>query len=487
MRRLTSDRAAIEKAKLDLSYCQIHSPISGRTGNLLVHAGNLVKANDVPLVVINQVSPIFISFGVPERQLTVIAAKLGSQKLPVVATFEDSNIKVHGTLTSIDNKVDPTTGTVRLKATFDNNEHLLWPGRFVNVVLTLDNQKATVIPSESVQAGQQGSFVYVVKPDKSVEPRPVVVGATVNGKVIVEKGVASGETVVTDGQSRLYPGATITTAQPAANVRRRERTMHFSRIFIERPIMTILVTFAILIFGIVGFRSLAVAQLPSVDYPTIQVSAGLPGASPETMASSVATPLEREIATIAGVQSLSSSNSQGGTTITAQFELSRSIDAATQDVQAAVLRAAMPSNMPHPPNVQRRIRHNSRSCTFRSLPIRCRCTPSQSTRRRRSPSAFPWSAEFRAFKSTVPKNTQFASRSIRMRWRPMESESMRFRRRFSQVIRIFRRAVCRRKTGLYGSIQRPVDECRRIPVHDCGIPQRYAHPARPTWKRPRFG
>jgi HAE1 family hydrophobic/amphiphilic exporter-1 len=129
--------------------------------------------------------------------------------------------------------------------------------------------------------------------------------------------------------------------------------MNVSKIFIERPVMTGLVTFAILLFGAVGFRALPVAQLPSVDYPTVQVNAGLPGASPETMASSVATPLEREIATIAGVQSLSSSNSQGGTTITVQFELTRSIDAATQDVQAAVSRASMPANMPHPPSVQK--------------------------------------------------------------------------------------------------------------------------------------
>src|SRR6185503_3501708 len=127
--------------------------------------------------------------------------------------------------------------------------------------------------------------------------------------------------------------------------------MHFSRIFIERPVMTGLVTFAILLFGFVGFRSLPVAALPSVDYPTVQVSAFLPGASPETMANSVATPLEREISTIAGVQSMSSSNTQGGTTITIQFELQRTIDAATQDVQAAVSRAAMPPNMPRPPSV----------------------------------------------------------------------------------------------------------------------------------------
>ncbi len=129
--------------------------------------------------------------------------------------------------------------------------------------------------------------------------------------------------------------------------------MHVSRIFIERPVMTGLVTFAILLFGIVGFRALPVAQLPSVDYPTVQVFAFLPGASPETMANSVATPLERQISTIAGVQSMSSSNVQGSTTITIQFELSRTIDAATQDVQAAVSRAGMPADMPRPPSVQK--------------------------------------------------------------------------------------------------------------------------------------
>src|SRR5438477_3527104 len=131
--------------------------------------------------------------------------------------------------------------------------------------------------------------------------------------------------------------------------------MHFSRIFIERPIMTTLLTFAILLFGIVGYRALPVAALPTVDYPTIQVNAGLPGASPETMASSVATPLEREFSTIAGVQTMSSTNAQGSTTITVQFELKRSIDAAAQDIQAAIAKAGanLPANMPRPPSYQK--------------------------------------------------------------------------------------------------------------------------------------
>jgi hydrophobic/amphiphilic exporter-1 (mainly G- bacteria), HAE1 family len=129
--------------------------------------------------------------------------------------------------------------------------------------------------------------------------------------------------------------------------------MHVSRIFIERPVMTGLVTFTILLFGLVGFRVLPVAALPSVDYPTIQVMAAFPGASPETMASSVATPLEREFSTIAGVQTMSSSNIQGTTTITIQFALTRNIDAAAQDVQAAIAKALLPPNMPRPPTYQK--------------------------------------------------------------------------------------------------------------------------------------
>jgi membrane fusion protein, multidrug efflux system len=210
-----SDRAAVEQAKLNLAYCEIRAPISGRAGNLLLHPGNLVKANgDNPLVVINQIAPIFVTFGVPERYLSEISRQHAQHKLRVEVSPE-KNFKeaVQGTLAVIDNTVDANTGTIRLKAVYDNKEGRLWPGQFVNVVLTLSTQKATVIPSEAVQVGQNGSFLYVVKSDQSVEPRPVVVGQTVAGKVIVEKGVTAGETIVTDGQSRLFPGAKIATSK----------------------------------------------------------------------------------------------------------------------------------------------------------------------------------------------------------------------------------------------------------------------------------
>jgi multidrug efflux system membrane fusion protein len=208
---LESDRSAVDRAKLDLSYCEIRSPIPGRAGNLLVHAGNLVKANDTPLVVINQVQPIFATFGVPERQLAAIRRNSGARKLAVeVSPQDDPSKKVRGILTVIDNTVDTNTGTIRLKATFANEERILWPGQFVDVALTLDTRgNAILAPAEAVQAGQQGQFVYVVKSDQTVELRPVTVGPNVGTKTIIEKGLAQGETVVTDGQLRLFPGARI--------------------------------------------------------------------------------------------------------------------------------------------------------------------------------------------------------------------------------------------------------------------------------------
>ncbi len=215
---LESDRAALEQAKLNLGYCDIRSPITGRAGNLLVHPGNLVKANgDSPMIVINQIAPVFVTFGVPERYLNRIAFQRSQHKLIVqVSPDKDPNQVARGTLAVIDNTVDPVTGTIRLKAVFDNKDGRLWPGQFVNFSLTLQTEKAIVIPSEAVQVGQNGSFVYVVKADQTVEPRTVVVGQTSGGTVVVEKGLADGEKVVTDGQSRLFPGAKVVVASNAA-------------------------------------------------------------------------------------------------------------------------------------------------------------------------------------------------------------------------------------------------------------------------------
>jgi len=214
---LASDLSAVAKAKLDLGYCEIHAPISGRTGNLLVHAGNLVKENDVALVVIHQVEPIFVSFGVPEDHLGAIRRLNAVHPLPVEVSLQDgANRTATGSLAVIDNTVDAATGTIHLKATFENRDAMLWPGQFVNVALTLDTvRNATVVPTVAVQEGQQGQVVFVVKPGNMVEIRPVTAGVSMGNQTVIEKGLAPGETVVVDGQMALFPGAMVRVVEPA--------------------------------------------------------------------------------------------------------------------------------------------------------------------------------------------------------------------------------------------------------------------------------
>jgi len=213
---LAADVAAAARAKLDLSRCDIRAPIAGRTGNLLVHAGNLIKENDAALVIIHRVAPIFVNFSVPERHLSAIRRLSAAGNLPVhVSLRSDPNHHAAGHLAVIDNTVDTATGTIHLKATLPNSDGLLWPGQFVDTVLTLDTiQNATVVPAEAVQAGQQGEFVYVVKADNTVELRPVASGRAFGRSMVIDKGVAPGETVVTDGHLRLFPGAPIRTVDP---------------------------------------------------------------------------------------------------------------------------------------------------------------------------------------------------------------------------------------------------------------------------------
>ncbi len=214
---LRADQAAVETAKLNLSYCEIHSPLAGRTGNLLVHAGNLVKVNDVALVIIHQVSPIFVDFSVPEQHLAAIRRLGANQKLAVhVSSQDDPGRTASGVLSVIDNTVDSTTGTIHLKATFDNRDGMLWPGQFVNATLTLDTiRNASVIPSIAVQTGQQGQFVFLVKPDNTVAIKPVTLGRTFGDKVVIESGLAPGDLVVTDGTLVLFPGATVKLVDPS--------------------------------------------------------------------------------------------------------------------------------------------------------------------------------------------------------------------------------------------------------------------------------
>jgi multidrug efflux system membrane fusion protein len=167
--------------------------------------------NDVPLVVIHQIAPIFVNFSVPEEHLPAIRSLSANRKLEVRVSSQDTPGRTaSGYLSVIDNAVDTSTGTIHLKATFENRDGLLWPGQFVTAVLTLDTiRNATVVPAEAVQAGQRGQFVYVVKPDNTVEIRMVAAGRAFGNRMVIEKGVAPGDTVVTDGQLRLYPGAMV--------------------------------------------------------------------------------------------------------------------------------------------------------------------------------------------------------------------------------------------------------------------------------------
>lgn len=207
-----ADRAAVEKAKLDLQYCSIVAPLGGRTGSLIVHQGNLVKANDDPaLVVINQMSPIYVNFSLPEQYLGPVRAYRAAGKLHVEAVIpDDTGAPERGEVTFIDNTVDSATGTIRLKATFPNPQRRLWPGQFVNVALRLTAEpNAIVVPAPAVQTGQSGTYVFVVKPDRTVEMRPVETGRTYQTEVVILEGLAAGETVVTDGQLRLVPGSRV--------------------------------------------------------------------------------------------------------------------------------------------------------------------------------------------------------------------------------------------------------------------------------------
>ena len=209
---VNADQVAVQNAKLNLSYCYIKAPISGRTGSLIAHQGNMIKDNaDTAMVVINQIQPIYVSFAIPEQNLAAVRKFMAAEKIKVEAVIagQENNPEM-GVLSFIDNTVDKTTGTILCKATFTNESKRLWPGLFVNVVVQLSTQpNAILVSSQAVQTSQEGQIVFVVKPDLTVEIRPVEVGRPINGDVIITKGLKPGERVVTDGQLRLVPGAKV--------------------------------------------------------------------------------------------------------------------------------------------------------------------------------------------------------------------------------------------------------------------------------------
>jgi multidrug efflux system membrane fusion protein len=214
-----ASQAAVDNARVQLSYTEIRSPLDGRTGNFTVKPGNVVMANSMELCTINQIEPIYVTFGVPESQLPAVKQYMALGKLPVRSQPQDDAAapSENGVLTFVDNTVDVTTGTITLKGTFANTDRKLWPGQYVRVTLRLTTQtNATTVPNEAVMTGQNGSYVYVVKPDRTVDTRNVMAGARVGQDMVIQSGLQPGETVVTEGQLRLAPGSRVVIRTPAA-------------------------------------------------------------------------------------------------------------------------------------------------------------------------------------------------------------------------------------------------------------------------------
>jgi membrane fusion protein, multidrug efflux system len=215
---LAADRAALENAKVQLQYATIRAPIAGRTGALMVNAGNLVRANDqMPLVTINQVTPIYVSFAFPEATLSDVRRYMAQGALRVEAgPATGDGPRAVGRITFVDNAVDQTTGTIKLKGTFPNESRTLWPGQAVNVVVRLATDPAAiVVPTLAVQTGPDGTYVYVVKADKTVELRPVTIARAAGAETVIKQGLAAGDIVVTDGHLRLVPGSRVSTREDA--------------------------------------------------------------------------------------------------------------------------------------------------------------------------------------------------------------------------------------------------------------------------------
>jgi multidrug efflux system membrane fusion protein len=207
-----ADKASIENVRLQLSFCYIHAPFTGRTGSLMVDAGSQVKANDDHgLVDLVQITPIYVNFSVPQQDLAHIRQFMAAGSLKVTVHIPgDRNQPEEGMLTFVDNRISSDTGTILLKGTFANTNRRLWPGQFVDVLLNLtERPEAIVVPSQAVQTGQNGTYVFVIKSDMTVESRPVVVGMTLGEESVIDSGLAAGEQVVTDGQLRLVPGSRV--------------------------------------------------------------------------------------------------------------------------------------------------------------------------------------------------------------------------------------------------------------------------------------
>ena len=361
---IQSDEAQINSAKLQLAYSRITSPITGRVGLRLVDPGNIVHATDANgMLVITQVQPIAVIFTLPEDGLGQVVSQMKRQPLKVEAYSRDNKTKLEeGKLLTIDNQIDQTTGTIKLKSQFDNPNLLLWPNQFVNIRLFLSERKnALVIPSAAIQTGSQGSFVYLVGSDNKAQVRPVQVDFAEGNISVIRQGLAEKDQIVVDGAEKLQAGALVTphqssalsnpNASPELEFVAGPLTVSPSKPFILRPVATSLLMVGVMLAGMVAYLQLPVSALPQVDYPTIQVVTFYPGANPDVMASAVTTPLERQFGELPGLAQMTSTSSLGGSVITLQFDLKEDIDVAEQEVQAAINAAStyLPRDLPNPP------------------------------------------------------------------------------------------------------------------------------------------
>jgi multidrug efflux system membrane fusion protein len=215
-RSVKVDEANMDKARLDVEYCSIRSPIDGRAGDVLTDEGNIIKANDQTLIVIMQIKPVSVSFSIPQVYLNLMKKHILSKKLEVLVKAQnDTEPPVKADVEFLDNTVDPATGTVRIEAKADNEKELFWPGQFVNVTINMVSENPVlVVLSRAVQPSQKGNYVYVVKPDNTVEMRLVTILRSANGESALSQGVSEGETVITDGHLRLVPGSKVEIKTP---------------------------------------------------------------------------------------------------------------------------------------------------------------------------------------------------------------------------------------------------------------------------------
>ena len=332
------------------------------------------------MLILTQLQPIAVIFTLPEDVLPNVSQHMKQGTLEVDAFSRDDQTKLAtGKLLTIDNEIDPTTGTAKLKAVFSNTDNQLWPNQFVNANLLLETRKnSTVVPTAAILRGPQGTFVYAVNAGQDGAGQSRSRSRSTQGDTtVITGGVNPGDTVVTDGQDKLQRGsrieprsdsvravapstarvaAVLARAQPAAPCRniRRSGTSGFmspSRLFILRPVATTLLMVGVLLVGWVAFMQLPVSALPEVDYPTIQVVTFYPGADPDVMASSVTSPLERQFGQVPGLSQMTSTSSFGSSVITLQFGLDQNIDVEEQQVQAAINSGStyLPTDLPNPP------------------------------------------------------------------------------------------------------------------------------------------